>query len=305
MVATVASGPIEVRVFAEPSAVHLDRDILLTFRVSAPSNVEVRLPPLENRLKGFVLNGAYSCDGSGGAAGLVKDYCFRLTPTLAEEYRIAPMAITWANRAQETVSEGWFATHPIVFQAAAVADGPPAVNIHDIAAPLWIYPPFRTIALWLLAFVAAAGLFYLLWWSSRRIHRAIQLRRMSPRERAIYELKELLAQDLIGRRKIKEFYLALTMIVRRYIERAHAIRAPEQTTDEFLVAATKNPDFTRDVVVKLRAFLSTADLVKFAAYRPESEVIDQTLVTARDYIETDEQAQAGLKEGLSKNDRIR
>jgi len=51
---------------------------------------------------------------------------------------------------------------------------------------------------------------------------------------------------------------------------------------------TRNPEFSREVVAKLRIFLQTGDLVKFAVYRPERQVIDQTIVTARDYIETDE-----------------
>ncbi|MDO9541610.1 MAG: hypothetical protein Q7J98_04745 [Kiritimatiellia bacterium] len=293
---TISSGPIDLTIIAEPAQVHLDRDILLTLRVCAPSNIEVRLPPLENRLKGFVLNGAFTRDAQNSGKKPVKEYCFRLTPTLADEYRIAPMAITWINCEQTPPSGGWFASRPIIFQPVAVSKTPTGATINDITAPAWIYPPFKTVALWMFFIICAAGVIYLLWWLSRRIHKAIQLRRMSPRERALYELNELLAQDLIGKEKIKEFYLELTMIVRRYIERAHAIRAPEQTTEEFLIAATRNPEFSREVVLKLRVFLQTADLVKFAAYHPDREIIDQTLATARDYIDTDEQSQPKLKE---------
>jgi len=290
-----SSGPIELTIIADPAQVHLDRDILLTLRVSAPSNLEVRLPPLENRLKGFVINGAFTRDAVDAGNKPVKEHCFRLTPTLADEYRLAPMPVTWINRGPPP-SEGWFATRPVIFQSADIMKGPPGATIHDITDPVWIYPAFKTVALWTLSVIGAAGAFYLLWWLSRRIHKAIKLRRMSPRERALYELNELLAQDLVAKQKIKEFYLELTMIVRRYIERAHAIRAPEQTTEEFLVAVTRNPDFTREVVAKLKIFLQTSDLVKFAAYQPEREIIEQTLATAHDYIETDENAKQEAKE---------
>ncbi len=283
---SVSSGPVELTMIADPALVHLDRDILLTLRVCAPSNMDVRPPALENRLKGFVVNGTYTRDAAGAGNKPVKEYCYRLTPTLADEYRIAPMAVTWVNR--EQAAEGWFATPALVFQPAGLAKGPPGGSINDIAGPVWIYPAFKTVALWTLLVAGAAGALYLLWWLSRRIHRAIKLRRMSPRERALFELNELMEQDLVGKQKIKEFYLELTMIVRRYIERAHAIRAPEQTTEEFLLAVTRNPEFSREVVAKLRIFLQTGDLVKFAVYRPERQVIDQTIVTARDYIETDE-----------------
>ena len=307
LVETIKSGPIEFTVTADPPQVHLDRDILLTLSVCAPSNIEVRLPPLENRLKGFVLNGAFTREGQNRGNKPVKEYCFRLTPTLADEYRVAPMAIVWINRAATPPSdpsataggaaaEGWFASPPIVLQPVAVAKGTPGATIQDIAAPAWIYPPFKTVALWALCIIGSAGAVYLLWRISRRIHRAIKLRHMSPKERALYELNELLTRDFIGKGRIKEFYLELTMIVRRYIERAHAIRAPEQTTEEFLGAAAKNHEFSREVVLKLRTFLQTADLVKFAAYCPGREIIDQTLATARDYIDTDEQVQHKVKE---------
>lgn len=289
---TVSSGQIELTFVADPAQVHLDRDILLTLRVYAPSNIEVRLPPLENRLKGFVLNGAFAREGVDSANRPVKEYCSRLTPTLADEYRIAPMAVSWIDHGQTPPSEGWFATRPLLFKTVGISPCPPGATIHDITGPVWIYPAFQTVALWALGIICTAGLVYTLWRISRRIHRAIKLRRMSPRERALYELNELLEQDLIVKQKIKEFYLELTMIVRRYIERAHNIKAPEQTTEEFLVAATRNPDFNREVTLKLKAFLQTADLVKFAVYRPEPTVIDNTLATARNYIDTDVKAKS-------------
>jgi len=298
LVETVSSGPIELSFLADPGQVQLDRDILLTMRVSAPSNIEVVLPPIENRLKGFVLNGSFTRDAAAKDGKPARDYCFRLTPTLADEYRIAPLAITWIDRSRQPppnglppeTASGWFASKPLLFQTAGISGNAPGAGMHDIIPPAWIYPPFKTVALWILAVLGTLGIFYILWRLSKRIHKAIQLRRMSPRERALYELNELLERNLIGKRQVKEFYLELTMIVRRYIERAHAIRAPEQTTEEFLGAAAENQEFSREVVVKLRKFLQTADLVKFAAYQPEQTVIDQTVLTARDYIETDERA---------------
>ena len=299
LVDTIRSGPVELTILADPPQVHLDRDTLLTIRVHAPSNTEVHLPPLEDKLKGFALSGSFTRDVLDEKKSPAREYCSRLTPTLADEYRIAPMAVTWTASARAgggSQTEGWFATRPITFQVAGISKGPPGTAIHETDGPITIYPPFKTVAGWALAAAAAAAALYLLWRLSRRVQRAIRLRRMSPRERALYELGELLAQDLVARDKIKEFYLELTMIVRRYIERAHAIRAPEQTTEEFLVAVTLNHDFKREVVRKLQTFLQTADLVKFAAYRPAREIIDQTLATARDYIDTDEKNKLEEKE---------
>ena len=115
-------------------------------------------------------------------------------------------------------------------------------------------------------------------------------------ERAIAELQRLLSRNLPARGLYKEFYIELTMVVRRYIERTHGIRAPEQTTEEFLVAVSKDPRFAPAVITKLRAFLQAADLVKYAAYRPDRPAIDQSLATARTYVETDADERAAKSE---------
>ena len=297
----MTSGPVELIITADPPQVHLDRDILLSIKTIAPSNINVRLPPLDNRLTGFTLSGAFDREPMAQDGAIVRDHCFRLTPRVAAEYRLAPMAVTYTDTTNSptapaastaadasTAAERWFATRALVFEVAPIVSEHPGASIRDIRGPLWIYPALKTIAGWVGLLVLMAAVVWLLYRLSRRIHRAIHLRRMSPRERALVELADLMVRDLIAKNKVKEFFLELTLIVRRYIERAHSIRAPEQTTEEFLLAASRNPQFRTEVLGKLRAFLQTADLVKFAEYRPEPAVVDRAVGTARDYVETDE-----------------
>ncbi|MBU0713733.1 MAG: hypothetical protein KJ964_00055 [Verrucomicrobia bacterium] len=298
----MTSGAVELIITADPAQVHLDRDILLSIKTIAPSNITVRLPPLDNRLTGFTLSGAFDREPTAQAGTIAHEHCFRLTPLVAAEYRLAPMAVTYTDASRPTAPESWFATRAIVFGVAPIGNEHPgasrrdAASIRDIRGPVWIYPAFKTVAGWM-AILALMGVgAWALYRLSRRVHRAIQLRRMSPRERALNQLVELLKQDLVGKGKIKEFYIGLTMIVRCYIEGAHSIRAPEQTTEEFLVTAANNSSFKPEVVKKLKVFLQTSDLVKFAVYHPGKEIIDQTLATAGDYIDTDEEFQQKEKE---------
>ena len=60
------------------------------------------------------------------------------------------------------------------------------------------------------------------------------------------------------------------MIVRRYIERSTGVRAPEQTTEEFLREVNDNNLFPHETNARLGAFLESADLVKFAGYQPDA-----------------------------------
>ncbi|MBI2441971.1 MAG: hypothetical protein HYV35_11450 [Lentisphaerae bacterium] len=287
----ISSAGIELVITADPPRVHLDRDILLSIKIKASTNITVRLPELADRLSGFALSGAFEREPVVQNGAAIREHCFRLTPLIAVEYRLAPLAVTYNTAGGPPSPENWFATRAIAFEIAPLLSGQPGASIRDIRSPVWIYPAFKTVALWAgLGALAAASMLglYLL---GRRLSRAIRLRRMSPRERALQELSDLMTRDLIGKNLVKEFFLELTGVVRRYIERAHLIRAPEQTTEEFLRSAAYNSQFRPEVLGKLRAFLQTADLVKFAVYRPEPAIVEQAFGTARAYIETDEQVE--------------
>ena len=98
------------------------------------------------------------------------------------------------------------------------------------------------------------------------------------------ELDKLVASGLAAT-NIKQFYIELTAIVRRYIERTTGVRAPEQTTEEFLREISRRKTFEQDLRDRLQAFLESADLVKFAAHRPNADDVDESVRRARIFIE--------------------
>ena len=108
---------------------------------------------------------------------------------------------------------------------------------------------------------------------------------MAPRERALLELRELLERRLPEKGETKRFYVLLTGIVRRYIERRHKVRAPELTTEEFLKEATQHPAFTPETLTRLREFLDAADMVKFAGITASAETVAGSTDAARRYLE--------------------
>jgi hypothetical protein len=286
----LAGGRVKVTLVVEPAAVRLDRDMAATLRVESPSATKVEWPAITDRLQGFALSGVYDVEPETRDGVTIHERRLRLTPLVATEYRLAPMAIRIVDGSCSPPTIGWIATKAVVFAKQSLVDDP-GTGIKSDPKPVWIAPGFRTVVKWMALATLVAAIGFGLWKLGHRVRRQVQLMRMSPRERAFHELSELLARDLIVKRQVKEFYLELTMIVRRYIERAHTIRAPEQTTEEFLAAASLNPAFTPEVMRKLRAFLQSADLVKFAAFQPPAGATDQATGTARDYISTDAAAQ--------------
>jgi len=287
LVLDMSHGPVSLVLRAEPRVVNLSSDVILSVEITAPTEIEVASPNMEDRLKGFILNGVYTEQISERGGNRTTIHSARLTPVLSSEYRLAPMAIEYEDRSVSPPLKGWFPTRPMQFGAAPRSSGASRRDIQSDVDPVWIPPTFRSVALSAVGLLLLGALLVLAIRLAMKMRQQVQLARMSPRERALKELSRLLAKDLVSRDRVKDFYVELTFIVRRYIERAHAVRAPEQTTEEFLAAVTEDPRFGAGVVSILREFLEAADLVKFAAHRPPSQAVDAAVGTARDYIETD------------------
>jgi hypothetical protein len=299
-VTELASGAVSVALSVEPDMVRLDRDIVACLRVTAPSGTKVEWPALTDRFQGFALTGTYDLEPVKNDGTSVIERRIKLTPLVAAEYRLAPLAVAFTDMSRSPPTAGWVLTRPFVFKTEPVVPGDVGDSLRSKVSTVWIAPPFRTVVLWIALCLAGAGLLWLLWRLLRRVKEQVRILRMSPKERAFHELARLLARDLVRQNQVKEFYLELTMIVRRYVERAHGIRAPEQTTEEFLYAASRDGRFGPEVIRRLRDFLQSADLVKFAAYHPSAGVTDQATETARNYIQTDAGTEASAQAGKPK-----
>ena len=105
------------------------------------------------------------------------------------------------------------------------------------------------------------------------------------------ELEELLKLGL-AESDIKLFYVQLTGIVRRYIERSTGIHAPEQTTEEFLHEISAGEKFAKDERGRLKEFLEAADLVKYAAHQPVKDHVEETFERAKVFIGLESQGVA-------------
>jgi hypothetical protein len=136
--------------------------------------------------------------------------------------------------------------------------------------------------------VALSAIAALLWLLVRWIVRKIREHRMSPIERAWVELDRLIKKGLPGRGRYKDFYVELTMVVRRYVQRKYGIKAPHLTTEEFLREIGQGssacvPTGSKD----LERFLESADMVKFAGVEATSEMADEATDSARKYLKQD------------------
>ncbi len=284
----VSHNNITIEMTASPGQVEFDKDIILTVKIVSTISVAVDFALTEDRLEGFEIVGEIIGAPTKNDGWIEQVNQYSLTPQMSSDiYRIAPIAVKYKETSVSPVRTGWFPTKPMVFDPVVRVDVTGDDNVYVDVKPLYVRPTFTTIVLYILSGLGVLAVLALFIWLIRKTHEQIQVRKMSPKERAMRELSKLLNKHLVEKQMVKEFYLELTMIVRRYIERSYGVRAPEQTTEEFLEAVAQSPIFKPKTVEVLKEFLEAADLVKFAGFKPEQNAIDKSVSTAKKYISTD------------------
>jgi hypothetical protein len=131
-------------------------------------------------------------------------------------------------------------------------------DIRDIRGPQFILPAWLLPALVAGGAVLAVGAYGVWRWRRRRSRR----RAPSPFEVALQRLEDLRA--LMQAQGAREFSIAISDIVRGYIEQGFALTATHRTTEEFLRDLLELPDSPlARYRASLAGFLEQCDLVKF------------------------------------------
>lgn len=133
--------------------------------------------------------------------------------------------------------------------------------IRDVAPPV-DYLPFPTwvlVAFGLLTLVLllVAG-YFLIKWLERKSPSAPP----RPRAVALAELEQLRTQARSAGAYL--FSIAVSHVLRRYVEAQYRVPALEQTSPEFLAAIAQDPAFTAPDRALLKEFLDACDAIKFA-----------------------------------------
>ena len=286
---TLEKGGVELKVDSETTAIDPARSVFLRVELKAPRGKEVRMPDLRDRVKGFSLAEDFAEEPVTGADGAVTQVTnWKLIPEpCATEYKVRPFVVP-VNEARGG-SESFFAG-PIYFEPPSARDpvtGGMEVKVGKDLPPLsWKLVGYVAAALAGLA-LALAGL----WFGVRYLVRRVREHRMSPIERAWVELDRLIRKGLPGRGRYKDFYVELTMVVRRYVQRKYGIRAPHMTTEEFLrevSSGTASGAGLASNTESLRRFLESADMVKFAGVEATPEMADGATESARGYLKSDD-----------------
>ena len=155
--------------------------------------------------------------------------------------------------------------------------------IHDIKPPLDLPSnPLWIVLGILLLFLVVVVLFLFL---KKRNKPKPQVVIQSPWEKALQALLVLEQSKFLSQSQFKEFYSDLSDIIRHYIEERFHYKAPEMTTEEFLLSLRSSDQLNSKQQDILKDFLTSCDMVKFAKYVPAIDEARKSLQLARQLVE--------------------
>ena len=291
---------IDFKVESETKVIDPARSVFLTMELRTPHDRTAVMPDLRDRVVGFSLVEDFSEEPRKETDGsTVQVTNWRLVPEpCADVYKLKPFVVKGSPKiwkAQSDEGKFSFIGGPIYFENPAarepVTGGMETDPKKDLPPLSW-----RLVGWVALVVLAALAILAALVWLARYITRRVKEHRMSPIERAWVELDRLLKKGLPGRGRYKDFYVELTMVVRRYVQRKYGIMAPHLTTEEFLREFRDEGRGMRD---ELRKFLESADMVKFAGVEATPEMADEATDSAKGYLKSDSKEVHGTSSGTS------
>ncbi len=270
--------------------------VRLTLEVDAPEGSEVEFPDLKDHVGDLTLKESGKEGPTQQQGEWIRHSVWAvLTAYEVKPYFISPIPVTVRSPSgdQTTVET----LQLFVEVVSVVREGETMTDIRDIKGPVGLPGPPLGMWFWggvcLLIFLVIGTLLCL-----KKKAQPKPVAVLPAHLRALQALEKIEAMGL-DRKNIKEYYFLVSGVLRRYLEDRFGLRAPEQTTEEFLGSVVANHLLQDGQKRLLRSFLEHCDLVKFAAYAPKREEAAWASKTVRDFIEeTKPQEESKNRNGL-------
>jgi hypothetical protein len=283
-------GPVKLTVRITPPEPRLSDLVEMEVQVTAEPNVEIKPPAFGAAVGDFLVRdySERSPKTSTEDSANVRTFYYQLEPVHSGTHLIRSIAIEFFDNRETSEAKGKVAlieSDPIEVKITSELSD----QVPDLAQlePMLPPQPLEDSSSWWwlgTAGLAVAAVLIATRLRRRRQDQVIPVAVKSPEEIAQAALTQLLSEELPNRGLFKEFYVRLTGIVRIYIEGKTGLKAPEQTTEEFLREIRTRDVFTADRSVRLKEFLEAADMVKYAGQQPGVDQIERSIQRAKEFI---------------------
>ncbi|MFH1441968.1 MAG: hypothetical protein ABIH18_08025 [Candidatus Omnitrophota bacterium] len=278
--------PGKIKVSIDKETVNIGEKIKFTVIISCPKNIEVDFPALSGKIGEFDIKDSGFKERTFFGKRKINAW-YKLESWTTGKLAIPKIEIKYRYKDSQEWQKIETEEQPIEIkslldESASGADK----DIRDIKDLVYIFPKHLLviviIGLILLAGIICMVVLFLL--RKIKAKRGIIISKKA-HEIAYEQLERLRLQGLVSQGKIKEYYIAISDIIRRYLENRFLLRAPEMTTEEFLVNVRDYSQLKIEHKNLLKEFLLSCDLVKFAKYTPPQQEIDSVFDTAKRFVD--------------------
>lgn len=203
-----------------------------------------------------------------------------LKPFLSGDYDIPPLSLEYSDKDNNT---GVLLSTPVSINVISLLpEDTDNLQLKEIREPDTFN--YSKMFLYISLAIIIMGGVLLLVMLVRKGQREKLIPEIPPYEEAFNKLNLLLDKNLPQDGMFKEFYFQLNLIVRLYIEKQFSIRAPEQTTEEFLQDLSVSDKIADNFKKVLKDFLIHSDLVKFARHKPSEKELIYSIESCKNFI---------------------
>ncbi len=276
-------NPVTVRAETDRTSVSIGDRIKYSITVEAEREIEVEFPEFGENLADFSIRDFGSSEGGYFGSRTMAEW-YILDIYEAGTYTIPGTAVKYRRDKEDPWKE--IHTDPVAIEVVSVL-GPDTdtAEIRDIKGPVSLFNyTFAYSVLAVVAVIVIIVLTVIFLRKRRKPEMVVELLRPA-HEIAYEDLKELMGRDYLKSGKVQEFYFEVSGIIRRYIENRFQLRAPEMTTEEFLVTLKSAEVLNSEQKGSMEAFLLHCDMVKFAKYHPGEKEIDTSYESAKKFID--------------------
>ncbi|MCP4253136.1 MAG: protein BatD [Candidatus Scalindua sp.] len=289
-----ANKSVSVSAGVDKARATIGEEINYKITVDFPENVEVFFPETQDKIGGLTVKDFAVSDIKGDEGRITRELSYVLETYKASSYIIPAFDIKYKEKLKPETEVS--KTPEIFVEVVTVLDA-------DASDVRGIKPPVSLDKRYFKLYVIIAIVFGVLLLVAVVLHYVYHRKQsdtesipepLSAHQIAYNDLESLRAMDLISKGQIKEYYYRLSNIVRHYIENRFKLMAPERTTEEFLIEMTVTGKLTGVHKELVGDFLEHCDMVKFAAYGPDSREIESSFNSAKKLVdETREVLQEG------------
>jgi hypothetical protein len=298
---TSERGPIRLTVTASPKDAWVGDTLRVELALTTPEGYSVGFPPSSalGDLSVRAIETPPAQTAPGGS--LVRRQIYLVDVHASGRLDIPPLTVGYSQSAAVSAVGPISATSPAIQPAyehelvsepltleirSALTTQDSVEKPRDITGTLaapprpWTWKDWTMLAA---TVAAAAALGYGVYRYARWVAR-LRARPIVPEIWALRALAELERANWFAAGRVRDYYYRVTEVVRRYIELKFDLRAPEMTTEEFFRELSHNRAALPYDADRLRMFLESCDIVKYAAFKPGPEDAAGALATARAFV---------------------